>query len=342
MIGGDLSFASGGYNGTPVENILPVELSYVKPLTNPAEFHIKLSENGRYHPVMRLDDNPAQTEKIWAQLPPLAGANIVQGLKPNAQLLAVQPDIGDRSGNLPMVVAREVGKGRSLAIMTDSSWVLNVPFAAYQGSNRTYFKWYNNAIRWLIQDPEFRRVKITVDPTKENQDKNPGRRHLHVEVLDPNYIPLPEAELHLKIMQQPGNSLLFSQDGKTDRKGRFQSKFDLPASGFVAIEVEAESKDKRPIGTDEVILSAGQEQQEMQNPQIDKVLLQRLAAASGGEFRQISADSKLQLNRERLKAKSIFYKEKRYLPLWDRWFFFFLLIFLLGFEWFLRKRAGLM
>ena len=57
---------------------------------------------------------------MWAQLPPLDGANRIERneLKPNAQVLAEADD----PQRHPLLVAGQSGEGRVLAFAGDSTW----------------------------------------------------------------------------------------------------------------------------------------------------------------------------------------------------------------------------
>ena len=59
----------------------------------------------------------------WRALPPLEGVNLVAGAKPDATVLAVHPRLKTKSGKpMPVIVAGDYGKGRSLAFTTDTLW----------------------------------------------------------------------------------------------------------------------------------------------------------------------------------------------------------------------------
>jgi hypothetical protein len=58
-----------------------------------------------------------------AALPELEGVNRVVGAKPDATVLAVHPRLRTAAAQpMPVIVAGDYGKGRTLAITTDSLW----------------------------------------------------------------------------------------------------------------------------------------------------------------------------------------------------------------------------
>ena len=93
MIGGDLSFASGGYGATALRDVLPVELPTIAPAMAGAAdptitsdtFRPKLTPEGRTHPVTSLLLDPRENEQRWAAA---AGA---RGHQPRAARRAPAP-----------------------------------------------------------------------------------------------------------------------------------------------------------------------------------------------------------------------------------------------------------
>ncbi|MCA9527163.1 MAG: hypothetical protein KC549_12795, partial [Myxococcales bacterium] len=92
MIGGDLSFTSGGYAGTPIADFLPVELPPEGgDLIDEGRFRPTLTEAGRRHPITALSLVPEENDKLWAGLPELSGINRVLGVREDAVVLAQHP-----------------------------------------------------------------------------------------------------------------------------------------------------------------------------------------------------------------------------------------------------------
>ena len=92
MIGGFNSFGPGGYAGSPLADVLPVEMGRLErqgvDLSRPISRDLHLWGElpmlpVRSHPILRLasDDNNAA---LWQSLPPLQGANRFAGVKPRA------------------------------------------------------------------------------------------------------------------------------------------------------------------------------------------------------------------------------------------------------------------
>ena len=137
MIGGYYSFQgiNGGarYRGTPVEEVLPVEiLPYDDRVEVPEGFAPIVTD--RRHPIL------AGFRGDW---PHLLGFNEVKA-KPGAAVLAT---VSDEYGGKPLLVAGTHGRGRSLAWTSDIGphW-LPPEFAAWKG----YARLWRQALAWLI------------------------------------------------------------------------------------------------------------------------------------------------------------------------------------------------
>src|SRR5690606_19822812 len=91
MLGGAQSFASGGYTGTPVADVLPVELPpaglAASRLLDTAPFSPSLTAQGRVHPITALRFEAADNAASWKALPPLHGVNLVERARPGALVL---------------------------------------------------------------------------------------------------------------------------------------------------------------------------------------------------------------------------------------------------------------
>src|SRR5688572_33275514 len=82
MLGGELSFSGGGYAGTALEGILPVELDPAGEnrarTFDPAPVRPQLTSVGRGHPLTALALDVEESARLFAELPALDGVNRVR------------------------------------------------------------------------------------------------------------------------------------------------------------------------------------------------------------------------------------------------------------------------
>lgn len=136
MAGGYLSFqgisGSARYHGTPVEEVLPVEIL-------PYDDRIEVPEG--FAPVITDPDHPI-VSGFPATWPRLLGFNEVKA-KPGAAVIAT---VSDDYGNKPLLVAGTFGKGRTAAWTSDIGphW-LPPDFVAWEG----YARLWRQTLAWL-------------------------------------------------------------------------------------------------------------------------------------------------------------------------------------------------
>lgn len=122
MLGGLNSFGPGGYRGSPIDDILPIQIGrfqrqdvgFESPVSRDlhhwGELPLVATEP---HPVTSLSSSGDRG--LWRSLPPLWGANKFLAIKPRARVLLETPD------KRPLLVAGEYGRGRVLAFAGNST-----------------------------------------------------------------------------------------------------------------------------------------------------------------------------------------------------------------------------
>ena len=122
-----------------------------------------------------------------------------------------------------MLAVREVGQGRTMALMVDASWRWSFSEAGQGGGNQAYLRLWKNAMRWLVADPQDRRVVVT--PSRENVLLGDEVRVV-VKVRDPDYAP------------QAGVWVNGSIQGPDGEVGSFQVQTDASGEGTVTVTPE--------------------------------------------------------------------------------------------------------
>jgi hypothetical protein len=89
-LGGRLSFDAGKYKGTPIDDLLPLVLEGRK--VDDAEsyapvYKAQLTNAGLAHPITRLNEDRAASQKTWNDLPPISISEGLKTVKPGAAVL---------------------------------------------------------------------------------------------------------------------------------------------------------------------------------------------------------------------------------------------------------------
>ena len=330
MIGGDQSFEPGWYAGTPIADILPVRLGGSFGWDE-AEYEPRLTEAGRQHPITRIGPPGLPPSTAYARLPPWSGANGSLGLAPGARALLEHPSL---PGNPPMVSIRDVGKGRSMAVATDSSWFWRFVAVGEEGrAGREYDRFWNQSLRWLIKDPALSRLRLSARQAVVFKGEPV---QADVTVLGVDYRGLEGAEVRAELLPYDSRTEGRSTSVRTGASGTAVLEFEGVQPGTYVMRAEAFGESERLGEAEEPIIVEASEV-ERRSPFPRPQLLQAMADASGGSFTRIGEPlPELELE----EARRVEVDRSRVVPLWDGFPFLFLLTILLGLEWWLRRRAG--
>ncbi len=342
MLGGPQSFAAGGYAGSPVAKALPVEVPTVHTSLREASdtkmFRPVLTDAGKAHPITMLRYEPSDNLATWKHLPELEGTNIVGDAKDGATVLAVHPKLRTKSGKpMPVIATGEYGDGRTLAVTTDSLWRWG--FVAAQSppdDGRHYDKFWENAMRWLIQDPELRYLHVNSDQV----EYTPGAQaRIDLRLLDRDYTPLAGGEVHLQIRRGADPKQvedLGSADVRVGDDGEGSYEVGDLEPGVYRIEARA-SVGGRPVTAADIFL-VREGSDEMDRPAASEDALRNISQATGGRY--LGKVSELPSDLPFDAPRVVRVDRRSDVELWSRPGLLFAALLFLGLEWLLRQRSG--
>ncbi|MFO0794995.1 MAG: glutamine amidotransferase [Candidatus Brocadiaceae bacterium] len=331
MVGGDISFSQGGYDGTAIEDILPVNLLSEKDAIDTSRLKAVLTNVGMKHPITMLDEDNERNNAIWKDLPELDGCNVIAQLKADAISLALYPT----KGNPPLITVRDVGNGRCMAIATDSLWRWNFLSIAKGGSNRHYIKFWQNAIKWLIKDPSLNPIHISVN----KETFLPGEElQIKVDASGRNYQPLEGVQLDIDITNEFSGKSIFFENATTDNNGQYRFTMKHDIEGYYIIKVVAK-KGNDEIGQDYNVFNIAIENKEFKDPSLQRDTLTKLAGISGGKYFELPVkDIEEKFSLENPPVTKLV--GKRQISLWDNGYVFMIVLAIVSLEWWVRKRSG--
>ncbi len=341
MLGGATSFSSGGYYGTAVAAALPVELYGPfdrGPLLDTQKFSPQLTEAGQMHPVTSLRYSAEDNLATWKALPQLEGVNLVASAKPDATVLAVHPKLKTKDGKpMPVIVSGEYGKGRSLAVTTDTVWRWGFVAAARPGDDgRQYTKFWENAMRWLIQDPDLRNLHVDSDAV-EYAPGVPVR--VTVRLLGRDYQPLPGGAVAL-VVKRGADPLRAEQVATATvtvgSDGTVVHELGGLSAGVYRVEGHATIAGRQVDASD--IFLVREAGTELDRPVGDPATLESIAKATGGSA--LGAIDTLPSGLAFDPPRIVRVDRRTDVELWSRPGLLILVIGLLGLEWLLRQRSG--
>ncbi len=337
MIGGEKSFGAGGYQGTYIEDILPV-LVPGKGGTSTDEnvFSPRLTEEGRRHPITQLARHAAGTEQVLASLPQLEGTNLVRQVRPDAQVLLAHPFLQVGGAPAPVVAVWQVSRGRSMAVTSDSTWFWSLPAAGVGVGRRVYDRFWTNALRWLVRDPDLTTVRV-----RSRRDVyQPGEKvELEISVRDQDYGVARGARVKVEILAANGTRVaeLLGNAGDDGIATLETTPADPGAYKIIASATAADSPGTS-LGREVGVFAVRRTGVELLDPAPRPAILEALAEATDGDHHALPL---LRLpDLDLVDPEIVEVGRKKNVDLWDRWGFIVLLLGLLSTEWWLRRRWG--
>lgn len=278
MIGGDVSFASGDYVGTAIERILPV--------TMPANgagavvgdpFAPSLVPFAERHPIVALAPEPLENRRLFASLPELLGANLLEGLAEGAVPLLVHPRMRVAAGQpMPVLAVGERGQGRVLAFAADSSYRWGITAGGRTGDASVFERFWDRTLRWLARDPALEASRVL--PERERVGP---RAELVVEVLarDPAYAPILAHPLRLEVRDAADEGVA-SVEARVDAEGGGEVRLTGPSRpGAYRLRL-VDGTTASVLAESAFVVETGGD--ELADPRADAATLARLASASRG------------------------------------------------------------
>jgi uncharacterized membrane protein len=335
LVLGARSFDRQGLSGTPLEEVLPIDLTDrragVALVSNPIAATTAnapvLTPDGQLHPATRLAPSSEESRQRWAQLPALASVAAVGGPRPGAQVLVVAPTPG---GALqPLIAAQRYGQGRSLVFAGEASWRWRMMRPATDMSYETIWR---QLARWVTAGAAAPVAIAPLTPTV------PGvTERLSMTVRDAGFNAIANAEVSLAVTAPDGESRTLTPALSSPQQGRYSvaARFDQP--GVYRVDATAARGGVR-LGTASRQVLVGGTDLEMSDPRLNEAVLRRLAAETKGHYLPAERAGELPaLLRQSQAAAGT--PEQR--DLWQNGWSFLGLVVLLGAEWMLRRRAGL-
>ena len=336
LILGGRSFAQKGLAGTPLEEVLPVELNdrrggLVRASLNvedlPPHNRVALTTEGEAHPIMRIGGTPEETRKMWSALPALAASAPLGAARPGATILALtaSPD----GGVFPVVAVQRYGQGRSMVFAGEASWrwKMMVP-----STDRSYEFFWRQTARWLSSSaPDA--VSIRVPDAPEPGDAI----SVDVDARDASFAPVPDASIDATLTMPGGATQPIKMRHADPAGGTYTAVLGPEQAGLYRLHAEAK-RGTTVLGTADRWMYVGGADREFADPRLNEGFLRRVARTSGGRYVRAAEASKIPAWLQASVPQNAS-PERR--DLWhEPWAFGFVIV-LLSAEWILRRRWGL-
>jgi hypothetical protein len=333
MLGGHNSFGAGGWADTPLADILPVDIRAGDGQNEP-EGGIQFTPNemGLDSYLLQVGATRAETKRIWANLPPILGANHLGEPKRGAVILATTPPPILE----PLLVSQDgPGRGRVIAYGGDTwTWA-----TASEEGRLAHRKLWRQVIFWLAhkENEGDNRVSLSI---RERRVSVGDKIELTATARDSKGAAIPNVQFETKIERDntkiPPTPVELLTQGDEAHGSAFAVE-NLGEPGTYTVTTIAR-KGSEEVGRDTARFLVYQDDRELENPSADLGLARSIAEITDGEF----------VTPERVLAhlkgidQSVYteYVSPSEYKIWDNWPFLLIFTALLTLEWWLRKRNG--
>ncbi|MGH9200527.1 MAG: glutamine amidotransferase, partial [Vicinamibacterales bacterium] len=335
LVLGARSFDRQGLVGTPLEDVLPVDLTDRRSsVLRTSNFIVEATPNtaaltadGLAHPATRLAASVEESRKRWSDLPALAAVSLVGGPRPGAQVLAVST--GQAGDVRPLLAVQRYGQGRSLVFAGEASWRWRMGKPA---ADTTYETIWRQMARWLTASAT---GAVSVAPMAPSIPGSTDR--VVVTVKNADFQPVADADVVVRVTGPDRETRQMSPALSSPQDGRYTVAVRFDQAGLYRIEASASRADSR-VGTASRQVLVGGNDLEMSQPRLNESVLRRLATESGGRYLNIQQAGALP-DFIRQQPAELGAPETR--DLWHNGWSLLLIIGLLAAEWMLRRRVGL-
>lgn|GEM_PF-287977 len=308
---------------------------------------------GLSHPLTRFAETPEDNRRLWNELPPIF-CNLInlQPLAGSQVLASVDNQLEERPGSarggatpkgMPVMLAQKSAQRKTVAIFAYGIWRWHLLMQGIGKSPQAYETLIRNAVRWMVTAEDAKLVRIT-----SNKEIYRGGEsiELSAQIYHEDYRPREGAQVRVQLSSDlpfnifKGKSEQFSQDVilQDIGDGLYRATLQVLGGGEYQFRGLAEQSGQK-IGEDSGRFSVEPFSLEFLNTRLNEPLLRQMAQATGGAYG--SADS-LENFIARLPLTPMSRYETSDLALWGRTPILFVLLLVLGIEWFVRKRQGML
>ena len=353
MLGGSSSLGNhelaGSYINTPIAQCLPVEIELGSPPAPPTPrrrtrlttgsrssgvskgYKLQLTPDGKVENLMALADTPTENVERWTNLKPLVGYSKVKRAKAGALVLAEHPTDRNEFGNRILIATHNYNAGRVMVFTPHTSWRWQMLKDSPEDDSHERF-WRQTA-RWLTTAPK-EHIKLDLAKTAYTL-KEPVV--IEVTATDQQFQLTNNAKIRAIVVDEAGKHKELKLEQVLGKDGLYTGRFIPNQYGEYTVTATGTLAGEN-LGEQQTLFEVKASYAEFSNAELNAALLKTLAEGSGGKYYAMEEAAQL-VNQIPLVESAT--SKITDVDIWNIPLIFGALIALLGFEWFLRKRGGL-
>lgn len=346
MLGGTRSLGNSeitdSYLNTPIAELLPVELELGDPPPvvpthlSPSElpraegFSLQLTTEGKTDPVMKLVDSVTENLQRWSNMPKLIGYSKVKRAKAGATILAEHPSERNEYGNRILIATHNYNAGRVMVFTPNTSarWQMQL-----DSKDDSHHRFWRQVAKWLTTAPKAS-LKLDIAKT-EYTLKEPVV--IEVTAMDENFALTNEARLRAIVVDETGSRKELALEQVLGKDGLYTARFVPSRFGEYTVTATGTLGGEN-LGKQQALFEVKPSYAEFSDAALNVSLLTNLAEMSGGRYYPVAMADQLV---DQITLVESATSQITDVDIWDMPLIFGLILLLLGLEWFLRKRGGL-
>ena len=327
FLGGRFALAEGGYQHSPLAELVPVQLPDTKGTFHRDFSNQELTAQGRASLICRLLEDPERNAERWTKMPQIANYNDVGEAKPGAVVLMDVVPAGRR--RMPLLVTQNYGRGRTAVFATSGSW----RWRMWQDhTDTTHATFWQQLMRFLVSDSPGQ-VSATTPRAVLSDETQVA---LRAEVRDKAFQAVTNAVVEAHIVGPDGVAASVEMTPQPQEKGVYTAEWNAEKPGSYVAEIVA-GRGKEELGRDVVVFRREDGVAENFHSAQNRELLEKLADQTGGRYYTASNAGRLP---EEISYSEAGITTRETKDLWDMPAIFLLALLLRGSEWVLRRRWG--
>ena len=353
MLGGSSSLGNhelaGAYINTPIAQCLPVEIELGSPpspatprlrnrLTTSSRapatskgYKLQLTSEGKVENLMALADTPTENMERWTNLKPLVGYSKVKRAKAGALVLAEHPTDRNEFGKRILIATHNYNAGRVMVFTPHTSWRWQM--LKDSPDDDSHERFWRQTARWLTTAPK-EHIKLDIAKTAYTL-KEPVV--LEVTATDKQFQLTNNAKIRAIVVNEAGKRKEVKLEQVLGKDGLYTARFIPNQYGEYTVTATGTLAGEN-LGEQQTLFEVKASYAEFSNAELNAALLKTLAEGSGGKYYAMEEAAQL-VNQIPLVESAT--SKITDVDIWHIPLIFGAVIALLGFEWFLRKRGGL-
>ncbi len=346
-----------GLRNTELAHLLPIDVPARGCRVQDTEFTVQLTQSGAFHPMLQIGERQniqrnetevpfGRNTTLWQNIP-VSLSRFFSGfrLKGGATVLM------ESGKGSPILILQRSGLGKSLLIAAEGFWRWDFGVKAFKDNRyRTiYPRFWAQVLRWMATNTDDEKLylstdavaytigdtaKVTVYLYSETYQRQTDAT-VQIEVVPPEGTPF---RLQIRSAAEDTSGIASQQNNATADIGNlYTAQFELLQKGPYRIQAIGRSG-TLILGEDQIDIYAHPQLAELEVPQLNETLLKQLTEQTGGVYITIADAESLPENIAKIQ-NPVFVDAER--ELWAHPLVLIAVVGLLGTEWFLRKRIGL-